>query len=102
MLRPQDELYLPELIGLETAGRLEASAERQELERRHRLEDVELRHQHLEDRQDALERVLGPMALVVLKPMRDAIQFVQQFLEPELIDLMHDDEEHFVVLGTLR
>ena len=57
-LAAQHELELPELIGLESARRFEPLAKRQELERRHRLEDVELRDQHLEDRQDALERVL--------------------------------------------
>src|SRR5688500_8509550 len=51
----KDELDLPELVGLKAAGRFETRAKGQEFERRHRLEDIELRHQHLEDGQNALE-----------------------------------------------
>ena len=31
----------------------------------------------------------------------DAIELVQQLLEPQLVDLVNDDEEHLVVLGPL-
>jgi hypothetical protein len=46
-LEPQDELELAELVRLEPAGRLEPVPEAQKLERRHRLQNVELRHHHL-------------------------------------------------------
>ena len=55
----EHELELAELVRLEAAGLLEPLAERLELERGHRLEDVELRDEHLQDGEDALERVLG-------------------------------------------
>ena len=32
----------------------------------------------------------------------DAIELVQQLLEPELVDLVNDDEQHLVVLGPVR
>ena len=32
---------------------------------------------------------------------RDAIELVQQLLEPQLVDLVDDDEEQLVVFGTL-
>ena len=64
VLRAEHELDLPELVRLKSARGLETRTERQELERRHRLEDVELRDQHLEDRQNPLERVLRAMGLV--------------------------------------
>src|SRR5256886_7171869 len=47
-LRAEDEFELPELERLEPAPGLEPVAERQELERRHGLEDVDLCHHHLE------------------------------------------------------
>ena len=30
------------------------------------------------------------------------IDFVQHLLEPQLVDLVNDDEEHFVMLGAFR
>src|SRR5512138_2597279 len=63
-LGAEHELDLAELIGLKTAGRLEPGAERLEFERRHRLEDVELRDQHFQDSEDALHRVLRAMRMV--------------------------------------
>ena len=70
VLRAEQELDLPELVRLKSARGLETRAKRQELERRHRLEDVELRHHHLEDRQDPLERVLRAMRLVAPEAAR--------------------------------
>jgi hypothetical protein len=32
----------------------------------------------------------------------NAVEFVQQLLEPEFVDLMDDDEEQFVVFRPLR
>ena len=58
------ELELPELVRLESARRLQPIAERQELERRHRFEDVDLRDEHLQDRQDPLQRVLRAVRFV--------------------------------------
>jgi hypothetical protein len=100
-LRAQHELDLPELVGLESAGGFEPRPERQELQRRHRLEDVELRDEHFHDRQDPLERVLRAVRLVAAQQRRDAIELVQQLLEPQLIDLVDDDEEQLVMLGSL-
>src|SRR6185295_11463062 len=101
-LHPQRELDLPELIGLEAARRVEPLAEGQELERRHRLEDVELRHHHLQDRQDPLQRVLRAVRLVLLEQRAHAIELVEQLLEPQLVDLVNDDEQHLVVLVRAR
>ena len=46
-LPAEHELELPKLIRLEAARCLKPVSKRQELERRHRLEDVHLRHEHL-------------------------------------------------------
>ena len=98
----EHELELAELVGLEAARLLEARAERLELERRHGLEDVELRHQHLQDGEDALERVLGAVGLVGVEQAPHVVELVQDLLEPQLVDLVDHDEEHLVVLGAVR
>ena len=96
----EHELELPELIGLKAARRFEPLPKRLELERRHRLEDVELRDQHLEDGEDALQRVLRAIRIARVEQRDHAIDFVQHLLEPQLVDLVNDDEEHFVVFGS--
>src|SRR5687768_1463634 len=101
-LGPEDELDLPELIRLESARRLEPRAKRQELERRHGLEDVELCDEHLEDGEDALERVLRPVRVIRGEQLAHAIELVEQLLEPELVHLMDDDEQQFVVFRSVR
>ena len=57
---------------------------------------------HLQDRQDPFERVLCPGRFVLFEKRLHAIELVQQLLEPQLVHLMNDDEEHLVVLGTGR
>ena len=86
---------------MKSARRLEPRAKRLELQRRHRLQDVELRHQHFQDGENALERVLDPMQLARVEQLDHVIDFVQHLLEPQLVDLVNDDEEHFVVFGSL-
>src|SRR5436190_9123723 len=101
-LQPEQELDLPELVRLKAAGRVQPLAKTEELERRHGLEDIELRHHHLENGENALERVLRAVRLVALEQPADAIEFVQQLLEPQLVDLVNDDEQHLVVLRSGR
>src|SRR4051812_48942021 len=96
----EQELYLAELVRLEPARRFEPRAKAEKLERRHRFEDVELRDHHFENGQDALQRVLRARRVVGGQQLRDPIELVQQLLEPQLVDLMNDDEEQLVVLGT--
>ena len=100
-LQAEHELELPELIRLKPARRLEARPERLELERRHRLENVELRDQHLENGENALERVLRVKRIAGIEQGNHVIDFVEHLLEPQLVDLVNDDEEHLVVLGPL-
>ena len=97
----EHELELTELVRLEAAGLLEPLAERLELQRRHRLEDVELRDQHLEDGEDALHRVLRAGGVVDVEQGAHPVELVQDLLEPELVDLVDDDEQQLVVLGAV-
>src|SRR5690606_9168383 len=96
-LPPERELERAELEGLEPAAGLEAVAEREELERRHGLEHVDLRDQHLEDGEHALERVQGARGVIGREQVLEVIQLVQDLPEPQLVDLVDDDEEHLVV-----
>src|ERR671935_1705977 len=56
-LGAKHEFDLPELIGLKSACGLEPRTETQKFEWGHRFEDIELRHHHLEDGEDAFQRV---------------------------------------------
>lgn len=40
--------------------------------------------------------------LVALQHVLEAAQLVESLLEPELVDLMNDDEEQLIVLGAVR
>ena len=100
--QPEHELDLAELVRLETARRIQPLPEAEELQRRHRLEDVELRHHHLQDGENTLQGMLRPVRLIVFEQMPDAIEFVEQLLEPQLVHLVNDDEQHLVVLGPAR
>ena len=102
VLPAKHEFNLPELIRLETACRLKAQPEGEELERCHRFENVELRNHHLEDGENPLQSVLRAGRVIVREQTRDAAELVEQFLEPELAHLVDDDEEHLIVLGAFR
>ena len=87
---------------LEPRRRVEPVAERQELERGHRLEDVDLRDERLEDLEDAVEQVERAVGVAGLERQLDAAQLVAERLEPQLVDLVDDDEQQLVVLGAVR
>ena len=72
------------------------------LERRHRLEHVDLGDDRLQDREDPLHRHERRTAVADLQPVLEPPELVQEHLEPELVHLVDDDEEQLVVLGPLR
>jgi hypothetical protein len=91
-----------ELKRLETTAGLEAIAEREELERRHRLEDVELRDEYLQDGEHALQRVAHARGIVRVEQRLQPVQLVQDLLEPQLVYLVHHDEQRLIVLACFR
>ena len=99
---PEHGLELPELPGLEAARRLEPVAEAEELRGLERLDDVELRHDELQDREDPLERAERLRAARLFEQDLEVRELVEQLLEPELVHLVDDDEEHLVVLVRAR
>jgi hypothetical protein len=98
----EDELDLAELRGLETAGGTEPLPERAELKRRHRLHDVKLAHEHLDDLQRSLEGRCRPIGLVGPEKLTAAGQFVKHALEPQFVHLVNDDEQRLVVCTGKR
>jgi len=100
-LEPQHELELTELVRLEAAALLQPLAERQELERGHGFEHVDLGDDHLEDGQDPLERVLRAWQVLASQQPLEVIELVQELLEPQLVHLVDDDEQRLVVLRSL-
>src|SRR5207247_10624064 len=98
----EDEFDLAELMRLKAAARFQPVAERQEIERCDRLEHVDLRDQSLQNRENALERGGGERCVVVPQEPLEIIELVQDFLEPQLVDLMDDDKQRLVMLQLAR
>ena len=91
-----------ELERLEAGSGEKVVAEIEEICRRHRLEHVELGDQQLEDLVDARERVHDARHRLVVhrigrKVPLDAVELVQHLLEPKLVGLVDDDEQHLVM-----
>ena len=103
----QHEFELAKLDGLESGRGFQPVAERVERQRGHRFQDVQLADERLEDHAHPFEQVQRGVQVVGGEQPLDAIQFVQQLLEPQLVNLMDHDKEHLVVflgigLHTLR
>jgi diguanylate cyclase (GGDEF)-like protein len=94
----QDRLELAELRRLKAARGAQRFPEPGELGRRHGLQHVELGHHDLQDGQRPAQRAHGVRRLAGLELNLQLGQFVQQLLEPQLVDLVDDDEQHLVVL----
>ena len=95
----EHRLELAELRRLEPAGGAEPVAEPGELGGRHGLEHVELGDHDLQDGQRPPQRAHGVRGAAGLELGLELAQLVQQLLEPQLVDLVDDDEQHLVVLG---
>src|SRR5436189_6368383 len=96
------ELALAELVRLEATAGLQPVAEGEKVERGDRLEHVDLRDQRFQNRQNAFEGRARQRRVIRAKQLLEKVQLVQHFLEPQLVDLMDDDEECFVVLQLAR
>src|SRR5438874_11628181 len=96
----EHKLNVPKLHRLKSRCGLEPIAETRERRRRHRLEDVHLRHQHLHNCPYPLERMNRPEEIARGEISPYFLELMEQLLEPQLVGLMNDDEEHLVVLGA--
>src|SRR5215510_10517775 len=110
VLQAAQEFYLTELFGLKTARRAQPSAKGQEMGRQHRLQNRELFDQYAYDLGAAPQQPRGLVDFIARPGIRrrvaqiddHSVEFVEQLLEPELVGLMDDDEEHLVVMLWLR
>src|SRR5256885_9838020 len=73
---------------------LEAVSERQELERCHGFEDVDLRHHDLEHGEDALQGVQGARCLVAAQQRLEVAELVEHLLDRKSTRL---DSSHLVI-----
>src|SRR4029450_13321793 len=93
------ELNFSKLDGLKSRCRLKPVSETRERRRRHCLENVHLRHKRLHDCPHALERMNRTEQIASGEVSLNFLELMQQLLEPQLVGLMDDDEQHLVVLG---
>ncbi len=98
----QDRLQFTELGGLKSTRGIETITEAIELKRGHRLEDVDLGHQCLDDGADTSEKMKSHVNVSRIDDLLGAREFMQNRLEPQLITLVNNDEQQLIVLWTIR
>jgi hypothetical protein len=69
---------------------------------RHRLQDVDLLFEQSLDRVYAAKPLGGRGCVVTVEREHGGVQLVQDLFEPQLVNLMDDDEEHLVVMRRPR
>src|SRR4030095_12160441 len=74
----------------------------QEVRRHHRLEHRDLIDEDPFNFDAASHESVRSQRKISIKPFDNSIELMQQFLEPQLIDLMNDDKQHLIVLRRIR
>jgi hypothetical protein len=59
-----------------------------------------LGHHRFEDGQNPSQGVQRPQGVIVDQPLLQIIQFVQNLLEPKLVNLVDDNKQHLIVFRT--
>ena len=95
----EHKLDFAELHRLKSRCSLEPVAKARERRRRHRLEDIHLRHERLHDCPRAFEGMNRAEEIAGREISFYFLELVQQLLEPKLVRLMDDDKQHLVVFG---
>src|SRR5580704_5339851 len=101
-----EEFELAELFGLKTAGWSQLSAKCEEVRGQHRFEDGELLDQDAHYFRAAAQQARGFIHTITrggifasgAQVCDDSVEIVEQFLEPELVGLVNDDEKQFIVV----
>src|SRR5688572_32042248 len=99
VLAAELELEQPVLRRLETRRRAERVAKRRVFRRRQRGEHRPLIDELVLHLLHAIQDLDRPRQLVELQTLDGGVELVQDQLEPELGNLMLNDEQHLVVLG---
>jgi hypothetical protein len=102
VLEPEQELQLAELHGLEPRSGVEVVAKPEEVLGPHGLQDPDLVDEQVLDLHDAAQQARGLADPAGVQVGHRAVHLVEGELEPELVDLMDDDEERLVVMGRVR
>ena len=110
VLQAAQKFQLAELFRLKSASRFQLSPKRQKMRRQHGFEDRKLLYQHASDFGASPQQSRCLIHLVVRFRIRSRpsqmrhhrIQIVQQFLEPQLVRLVHDDEQQLIVVLRRR
>ena len=104
--QPKGCFYHLELDGLEARCRAQQIAEIEEVERRHGFQNAHLHNGYLENSTytlEAMHAIVDVCGIVFNIGLHENfthdVEFVQDLLEPELVCLMDDDKQHFIV-GT--
>src|SRR5215207_5397 len=98
VLEARGELDLAELHRLEAARGVELVAEAEEVDRRHRLQDVDLRDEQFLDLGDPAEGARRDGRAVFAHRAERGVDLVEHLLEPQLVRLVDGDEEQLVVV----
>jgi len=102
MLVAQDEFKLTILQRLKARGASQQIAKRGIVRRRHGGQHFPDRQQLCLHASDALEHLEGRTELIPAHALDNPVQFVQHQPHPQLRDLVHDDEQHLIVLAGQR
>src|SRR2546423_339598 len=94
---PEQKFQLSKLDRLKAGGRLKSVTETRKGRWRHCLEDIHLPHERLHDCPRAFEGMNRAEEIPCGKIFLNFFKLMQQLLKPELIGLVNDDEEHFIV-----
>jgi len=102
VLVAEQELQQAVLQGLEARGASQRVAKRRVLERRHGRQHVPHRDQLRLGARDARQHLQRRIEVVASHALQRRGQLVQHEAHPQLRHLVHDDEQHLVVLARQR
>src|SRR3954453_5851867 len=95
----EQKFELAKLHGLKTGRRLQPVAKTGERRPCHWLQDVDLTNEGLHDRAGALEGMDRAEQIARAEVAFHLLELGQEVFEPELVGLVDNDEQHFIVLG---
>src|SRR2546429_3231506 len=102
VFQPRREFDLTKLHTLKTARRIQFITKSQEVDRRHRFQNVYLLDEHLFNFDDAPQTACRSRRAILVHLRDGGVNLVQDLLEPEFVSLMNRDEEQLVVMRRVR
>ncbi|HYR44269.1 MAG TPA: hypothetical protein VER98_14665, partial [Terriglobia bacterium] len=102
ILETTGEFNFAELNGLESARRPQPISKLDEIGGHHRLEDTELGDKKANNGRQAADQTFTLYDVILIEYLEDFIDLVQHKFEPQLENLMNDDEEGFIMSGRVR